>query len=186
MTPLEHAAPAAPDATWTAADELVAALAATLRQLADLLRELTDEQYVTKPGGALASSIGGHVRHSLDHVSTLLTALPGGALDYDRRARGTSVETDRRAGLVEVRRLEQSLDDVDRKRLPEELRLTLLPAPDRPPVCVMSTPERELAFVLSHAIHHNALIAVLVAAVGGSAPAGFGYAPGTIAHQRAH
>jgi uncharacterized damage-inducible protein DinB len=181
----EHTAQAVPDATWTAADELVAALAATLRQLADLLRDLTDEQYATKPGGALASSIGGHVRHSLDHVATLLTALPGGALDYDRRARGTAVETDRRAGLAEVRRLEHALDDIDRQRLPAVLKLTLLPAPDRAPVCVSSTPERELAFVLSHAIHHNALVAVLLAAVGGTAPAGFGYAPATIAHQRA-
>lgn len=185
MTLLEHTARAVPAAAWSAADELVAALAATLRQLADLLRELTDDQYSRKPGGALPSSIGGHVRHNLDHVAALLAALPGGALDYDRRARGTPVESDRRAGLAEVRRLEHALDGVRWHELPDELLLTLLAAADRPPVTVSTTPARELAFVLSHTIHHNALIAVLVAAVGASAPSGFGYAPSTIAHRGA-
>lgn len=185
MTLLNHTAQAVPAAAWSAADELVAALAATLRQLADLLRDLTDEQYACKPGGALPSSIGGHVRHNLNHVTALLAALPGGALDYDRRARGTPVESDRRAGLAEVRRLEHALDDITANELPETLRISILPAPDRAPVEVSSTPERELAFVLSHTIHHNALIAVLAAAVGASTPAGFGYAPSTIAHRRA-
>lgn len=179
MTALERAAPAA-------TQELVAALAAALRQLADLLRGLTDEQYTRKPGGALPASIGGHVRHDLDHIAALLAALPGGALDYDRRARGTAVETDRRAALAETRRLEEALDAVAARELPAALRLTLLAAPDRPPVAVGTTVERELAFVLSHTIHHNALIAVLLAAVGASAPPGFGYAPSTIAHQKAH
>ncbi len=186
MTTLERTPHAGPAADWCATDELVAALAATLRQLADLIRDLTDEQYARAPGGALPSSIGGHVRHNLDHVAALLAALPGGALDYDRRARGTAVETDRRAGLAEVRRLEQALDGARAGALPESMCLTLLAAPDRPPVTVTTSPERELAFVLSHTIHHNALIAVLVAAVGATVPPGLGYAPATIAHQRAH
>jgi uncharacterized damage-inducible protein DinB len=172
-------------AAWSAADELVAALAATLRQLADLIRDLTDDQYARKPGGALPSSIGGHVRHNLDHVAALLAAVPGGALDYDRRARGTPIEIDRRAGLAEARRLEHALDAVLWSDVPESIRLTLLSAPDRAPVVVGTTLERELAFVLSHTIHHNALIAVLAAAVGAGTPAGFGYAPSTIAHRRA-
>jgi hypothetical protein len=41
---------------------------------------------------------------------------------------------------------------------------------------------RELAFVLSHTVHHNALIAVMALTLGVSIPDRFGYAPSTIAH----
>ena len=49
---------------------------------------------------------------------------------------------------------------------------------------VFATPGRELGFVLSHTVHHNALIAVIAAAVGAAVPPGFGYAPATVAHHR--
>lgn len=168
-----------------AAGRLVAALTATLEQLADLVAGLTDEQYTRRPGGALASSVGGHVRHDLDHLAALLAALPGGELDYDRRARGTPVETDRAAALAEVRRLVAALADLTDADLDEPLALTALVSPDLPPVGVATTVGRELAFVLSHTVHHNALVAVIVAAVGAAVPPGFGYAPATVAHRRA-
>ncbi|MBA4064812.1 MAG: hypothetical protein C0501_14085 [Isosphaera sp.] len=168
----------------SAADELVAALGAALRQVHDLIAGMSDEQYTRRPGGALASSIGGHVRHNLDHVAALLAGLPGGAVDYDRRERGTAVESDRQAGLAAVRRLELALGRVAWCELPGAVRLAVLPAADRTPVELLTTPERELAFVVSHTTHHNALIAVIAAAVGAAVPPGFGYAPATIAHQR--
>lgn len=164
------------------AAELAAALTAALRQIHDLVAGLTDEQYTRKPGGALPSGIGGHVRHNLDHVANLLAGLPGGSVDYDRRDRGTPVECDRRAALAAVRALEEELAEFPWGAVPRVVRLTLLAAPDRPPVEVLTTAERELAFVLSHTIHHNALIAVLAAAVGGRTPQGFGYAPATLAY----
>jgi hypothetical protein len=41
---------------------------------------------------------------------------------------------------------------------------------------------RELAFVLSHTVHHNALIAIMAQTLGVPVPARFGYAPSTIAY----
>ena len=78
------------------------ALVAVLRQLAELLGAMTDEDYARKPVGVVASSVGGHVRHNLDHVAALLEAVATGELDYDCRARGTPVETCRRAALVRL------------------------------------------------------------------------------------
>jgi hypothetical protein len=40
-----------------------------------------------------------------------------------------------------------------------------------------------LAFVLSHTIHHNAIIGVMANTLDIPLPARFGYAPSTIAHQ---
>lgn len=166
-------------------DHLLAALTATLAQLSELVDGLTDDQYTRRPGGALGSGIGGHVRHNLDHVAALLAGLPDGDLDYDRRDRGTPVETDRAAAAASVYRLVDGLSDLAWDDLPGEVRLTTLVSPDRPPVELATTAGRELAFVLSHTIHHNALIAVIAAAVGAAVPAGFGYAPATVAHRRA-
>src|SRR4051794_38679607 len=68
-----------------------------LRQLAGVLESLSDQQYALKPVGVVSSSIGGHVRHSLDHLEELLAGLATGAIDYDRRQRGTDVERCRHA-----------------------------------------------------------------------------------------
>ena len=72
-----------------------APLAATLGQLTDVIEAMSDDQYVGKPVGVMESSVGGQVRHVLDHVRSFLDALDGGDLDYDRRERGTAVETGR-------------------------------------------------------------------------------------------
>ncbi|MBY0456681.1 MAG: DinB family protein, partial [Gemmataceae bacterium] len=173
-----------PDVACGRPPEPVAALAAALTQLFDLVAGLTDDQYTRKPGGALPSSIGGHVRHNLDHVAALLAGAPAGAIDYDRRDRGTPVETDRQAAMHAAARLEHALLGLAWDDLPAEVTLTALVATNRPPVVLATTPQREVAFVLSHTIHHNALIAVLAAAVGATPPAGFGYAPATVAYQR--
>ena len=46
-----------------------------------------------------------------------------------------------------------------------------------------SSYERELAYVIAHAIHHYALVAVICSIAGISLPDGFGIAPSTLAHQ---
>jgi uncharacterized damage-inducible protein DinB len=160
-------------------------LIGVLRQLADLLDSLTDAQYVMKPVGVVPSSIGGHVRHNLDHVDALLNGLADGAIDYDARQRGTSVELDRRSALDAIRRLERQLLHRDWHLQPDALRLTTLLSPDAAAATVETSLDRELAFVLSHTIHHNALIGVMAKLLGVPLPDDFGYAPSTVAHQRA-
>jgi uncharacterized damage-inducible protein DinB len=53
------------------------------------------------------------------------------------------------------------------------------------PVAVRSTLARELLFVISHTIHHQALIAVLLSAAGRTVPEAFGLAPSTPRSARA-
>ena len=45
---------------------------------------------------------------------------------------------------------------------------------------------RELGFLLSHTIHHCALIAVMMRLRGLATPPGFGVAPATMRHRDAH
>jgi uncharacterized damage-inducible protein DinB len=159
-------------------------LVGLLRQLARVLESLTDEQYVLKPAGVLPSSIGGHVRHSLDRVAGLLGGLREGVVDYDRRRHGPEVERSRRAALEALRRDEHELLTFPwEPRRP--LQVAVLLAPGAPAAEVLTSPERELAFVFCHTVHHNALIAVIARLLGVPLPEDFGYAPSTIARRRA-
>jgi uncharacterized damage-inducible protein DinB len=160
-------------------------LVAVLQQLADLVGSMTDEQYARKPVGVVPSSVGGHVRHNLDHVEAVLAGLDGGLIDYDRRRRGTPVEGCRRAALEAIRRMERQLLALPDRPGRLLLRLSVLLTPDGPPAEVTTTLGRELAFALSHTIHHNSLIAVMAKLMGVPVPADFGYAPATIAHREA-
>jgi uncharacterized damage-inducible protein DinB len=159
-------------------------LVGLLRQLFDLIETLTDEEYTRKPVGVVESSIGGHVRHNLDHIRALLRGLPTGQVCYDLRDRGTDVECDRGAALDAIIHLECELFALRWDDVPQLVTLSALVAPDMPPAPTRTSAERELAFVVSHTIHHNALIRVMVKLLGADVPAGFGYAPSTLAHNR--
>lgn len=159
-------------------------LTALLDQLFDLVGALTDDEYARKPVGVVESSVGGHVRHNLDHVRALLAGLSKGDICYDHRDRGTAVERDRVAAMDAILTLKRDLEAYPWGTGPSFLSLSTLVAPDLPPQRVVTTVGRELAFVVSHTIHHNALIAVLVKLLGVRVPADFGYAPATVVHQR--
>ena len=176
--------PCASDPQGHALPPAVVPLVGVLRQTAALLESLTDEQYARKPVGVVPSSIGGHVRHCLDHVEALLRGVGDGLLDYDRRERGTDVERSRTAALETIRRQERQLLDFPWPDGRSPLRLSVLLSPDAPPAVVLSSLGRELAFALSHTIHHGALIAVMAKLLGVAVPADFGYAPSTLAHGR--
>ncbi len=177
--PLLVSANGAPDRQLPAA---ILPIVAVLRQLADLIGALTDEQYRRKPVGVVSSNVGGHVRHCLDHVEALLVGVEKGELDYDRRQRGTQVETSREVALDVIGRQEQQLLTFPAHSEGWPLRLTTMVSSCLPPTEVETTVGRELAFVLSHTVHHNALIAVMALTLGVPVPDHFGYAPSTLAH----
>ncbi len=156
-------------------------LVAVLRQLAELVEMLTDEQYVQKPVGVVPSSIGGHIRHNLDHVDALLAGVARREVDYDQRQRGTEVETNREAARAALRRQEQELLVLSVSE-DQTVRLRVMVSSAGPSVEVETSVGRELSFVLSHTIHHNALIGVMAKLLGIPVPERFGYAPSTIAH----
>jgi uncharacterized damage-inducible protein DinB len=162
----------------------VGPLVGLLDQLFDLVESLSDEAYARRPVGVVESSVGGHVRHNLDHVDALLRGLRAGEVNYDHRDRGTDVERDRLAALAEILRLKEELTAFAWHAVPHLVKLTALVAPDRPPVTTLTSAERELAFVVSHTVHHNAILGIMAKLLGADLPAEFGYAPSTIAHQR--
>lgn len=163
----------------TAAGTPCAPLVELLRQLTFVLEQLNDEEYVEMRARGISGSIGGHVRHCLDHVNALVAGAARGEVNYDLRRRDTLIEHRRDAAVHESRRLCERLSDV--AVLPADSTLKLLGAfeTEGPPIASTSTLGREVAFVVSHTIHHFAVIALLLWEMGCDVPPRFGYAPST-------
>lgn len=163
---------------WTAP------LVELLDELARVVVSLTDEQYVQNPAGAVTSSVGAHVRHCLDHVRALLSGVEAGTIDYDSRRRGTNIETSRWAAILAMRESAEVLHAIPADAFDRPVEVSLTTTSRGPAVLAGSTLGREAAYVLSHTIHHNALIGAMVKTLGGSVPPRFGYAPATLAYLR--
>ena len=132
-----------------------------LDEMRSLIERIDDESYTAAARGR-SGGIGPHVRHCLDHVHALITGTRTGLCAYDRRTRGTTVETCRRAALGQILDLDAELLRIDYEllELPVDVEMQLDTSATF--VVTTSTVGRELMFVISHTIHHNALIAHLL------------------------
>lgn len=158
-------------------------LSRLLSELAVVLARLTDEQYVRHPVGSFRSSIGAHVRHCLDHYRALIAAASTGELNYDNRERNTAIELDRHAAMVELASLRDRIGMLSTQAISRDVWLTTLLASDGKSVKVASSLGREVSFVISHTVHHNAVLAAMLNELGVESPARLGYAPATIQHE---
>lgn len=128
-------------------------------------------------------SVGAHLRHVADFVQVFLRAIEHGTIDYDQRERDPRLEREPRRAAANLRRLAGELARLAVLAPERELRVrseTNLVGPH----WQRSSLARELVVLLSHTVHHYALIAVLLRARGSTPPADFGVAPSTLAHWR--
>ena len=157
----------------------VTMLVRLIEQLEHLVLSLDDARYALPPRDRPSGSIGAHVRHCLDHVTAFLDGVSSGVLSYDRRVRNTRLETDRQAAVQQLRALTAALLDLPAAVLDRPLRLDTQLDASGTACAVLTTAGRELAFVISHTIHHNATMGVLLSEAGVVLPQRFGYAPTT-------
>lgn len=150
-----------------------------LDELDSLLTEVGSDVYCARFVTEVSGSIGEHVRHCLDHVSALLAADSSTTLSYDRRQRGTTVETDPAEAVRQILRLKRGIEAWSTRSLDETIRVTSMISPSGAAVTGWSTLARELAFVVSHTIHHQAIIGVLLAIHGHAVPDRFGHSAST-------
>ena len=158
----------------------------TLQPLVDLLHEmrtmiarLDDVDYAMPAPGRTTGGIGGHVRHCLDHVSALLASTRTGLCAYDRRQRGSEVETSRIAALRATTDAMIGLLQLDAATLESEVFVETQLDPAGEMVVTRSSISREVAFLVSHTIHHNAIVAHMLHARGIELMPRFGLAPAT-------
>lgn len=175
-------APAAARAPDGRAPDAVGPNVDVLRRLRELVARLDEAQYGHVEGRLSQATIGQHVRHVLDHYRLFLAGLDAGDVDYDARERCTEVETSPAAAIALVDELVAGLAALPPDVLGRVLRVRQQGSYEagRFDGCE-SRADRELLFLQSHTVHHQALIAVLARAQGVEVPATFGMAPSTVA-----
>ncbi|MDX2200443.1 MAG: hypothetical protein SF069_15925 [Phycisphaerae bacterium] len=168
----------------TSSAGLLRPLAHLLDELGRLVARLSDEQFTRRDAAGVRGSIGGHLRHVLDHIATLVGAADSAEICYDQRARGTAVESSRAAAAEQISTLAGGLSRIAARSAHAPLRLSARLTPDGAMENLPTSLAREIAFVQSHTIHHNALIAALARVQGVELDDDFGFAPATLAYQR--
>lgn len=157
---------------------LIASNISLLGQARQAVASLSEPQYANAPEG-FHSSVGQHIRHILDHYRSLLNP-QGDLVDYEKRERNTAVQTDPAAALIHISQVSQQLFELPARRLRLQIEGCHAQA------CVRTaetSTERELMFVLSHTVHHFAIIGIYLRVLGIAAPADFGVAPSTLRFQ---
>ncbi|CAM9300025.1 unnamed protein product [Heterosigma akashiwo] len=170
--------------------QVVAAALGVLGHSRTLVKQLSVEHY-----GAICplvgASIGGHMRHTLDHYSKLMGKMlhQGGSLStspiqYDLRERGTSVESEKEAALEKIDELCSQITKINAEDLQVKTKVAFMLSGDGEQHAFDSNLGRELGFVTHHAIHHNSMCKVIAANLGYSDFAsGLGVAPSTAHHR---
>ena len=162
---------------------VVTANLALLEQAFDLLGRIPDAAYGGPDDGA--KPVGPHFRHVLEHYSCFLDGRPAGRIDYDARRREAALESDREAARQRVRELIGGLTLLADEPLdsPAEARLEC-GLGEESEQWSPSSVRRELHFLLSHTVHHYALIGLLLDRHGIDPGPEFGVAPSTLKYWR--
>ena len=158
-------------------------LAQLMTQLGDLVVTLDARQYSARPESTQCGAIGGHVRHVLDHLAAWLRGFDHGEVNYDDRQRDTDIEQDPVAALLAIKHYAARLAEIEVEQLAERVEVLTSMTSCGALVRLPSTHARELAFVFSHTIHHNAIIATIARTLKIRLPEQFGMAPSTIAYR---
>ena len=150
-----------------------------LWQGVELLSRHSAASYVAVDAASFGSAIGSHFRHVLDHYQSFLAGLGNGLIDYDARKRNTPMETNLANALATIEataaRLSEQDIDVD---TPVEVRVSA--STEGEEVRTRSSLGRELQFLVSHTVHHYALIAIASRMQGIYPKESFGVAPSTL------
>lgn len=132
-----------------------ALFAEQLKSLQFLLQTLAEENYVRQSPLLGHSSIGQHIRHTIELAQSLLAGYETGEVNYDNRKRDVRIETDMTfaASVLEELLQQTALPD-------KSIHIIITDNSTGRTEAVTSNYFRELAYNTEHTIHHMALIRV--------------------------
>lgn len=166
--------------------QLIAENIMVLRQGIDLLGRLHDDVYARTVSPYFTSGVGKHLRHNVDHYEMFLAGVAGARIDYDGRQRDARFETDRQYAMEKIRGVMAGLEKLTAHNAEQSLLVKMNDAVEKAEAAKWSrsTLARELQFLLSHTIHHYALVAIILKIQGIDCHPDFGVAPSTLQYQR--
>jgi len=157
-----------------------------LEQAVEVLHRMDDVIYADGGAASGISPVGVHFRHVFDHYRAFLSGIEAGQIDYDARDRQVPVERDRQLAIATALSFIVDLGRLPAALAPRPIQVTVrsVAGEDAAPDWSGSTIKRELQFLVSHTVHHYALIKELLRRTGFEAGEEFGVAPSTLAALR--
>lgn len=128
-----------------------------IRQLENVLSSLDVTQYTQPLVVFNGSSLGQHVRHTVEFFQCLIEGLESGIVDYDARKRDMQIENDLSYTLDCLRNISTRILEIS------DAQKSLLVATyydEVIPEMVVSNVQRELVYLIEHSIHHFALVRI--------------------------
>jgi uncharacterized damage-inducible protein DinB len=151
----------------------------------ELLAALEAERYAALGPHGQASA-GAHLRHVIDCYRCFLAGFQEGTIDYDARDRDIRIEKDRDVAFGAIAEIIDRLQQMpeDGLDLPVKIQVDTAAWDQGKSLWTSSTVARELQFLLSHTVHHYALIALILRCHGYDPGAEFGVAPSTLEYRK--
>lgn len=137
---------------------LIVAAARILNQLADMVNQISSEDF-SRPSETLGgASIGKHVRHTLEFFLCFKTGCSEGIVNYDRRAHNVFIERDKAIALDGI----QNMIDFVRGLKGNCLLQLEVGYNAQSDICetIDTSMMRELVYNIEHAVHHMAMIRI--------------------------
>ena len=155
-----------------------------LAQLTDMLQRI-DATIYSHSADSKNSTIGAHTRHIIEFYQEFMPLLSDGdraALCYDNRKRDLLIERSKDKAVETLALIDTQLTQTSLTS--RDITLTCITVPDLPPSDISSNLERELMFLLDHALHHMAIIKMLAEQQDITFDDSFGVAGATLVYQK--
>ncbi|MBL7861239.1 MAG: hypothetical protein JNJ65_08755 [Cyclobacteriaceae bacterium] len=129
-----------------------------LAQLSDVVSQISEEDF-RKPSAALSqSTVGQHLRHTLEFFICLEQGYELGVVNYDKRIHNKAMENDKHIALHTIRQIQEF---VGMNQADKSLKLDVGYQPDSEECVSIDTNYlRELTYNIEHAVHHMAIMKI--------------------------
>ena len=128
-----------------------------LVQLTDLVDQIREGDFAKPTETLSGSTIGQHLRHTLEFFICLEDGFDSGLINYDKRAHDKLIETDKFLALAAIGRITDFVTRLDDKPLKLEVGYDL----EREIfLTIDTTATRELVYNIEHAVHHMAIMKI--------------------------
>ncbi len=154
-----------------------------LTQLTNLVNQLSEQDFI-KPVDSLGhSTVGQHLRHTLEFFICLEQGFESGLINYDKRAHDKLIESDKFIALATLNKISDFiLSQSSNRALKLEAGYDL----DKEEFIAIETNYlRELIYNIEHAVHHMAIMKIGIREIAPAIklPHDFGIAASTIRYQ---
>ena len=153
-----------------------------LSQLTELVEQIRQDDF-TRPAETLSqSTVGQHLRHTLEFFMCFEQGYAAGLINYDKRAHDKLIESDKFLALAAINRISGFIQSLTDKSLRLEVGYDL----EREAfITIDTTATRELVYNIEHAVHHMAIMKIGIKEIASyvQLSPGFGIAASTIRYK---